>query len=74
MTSAPAVRVGKKSTRAVASTTGPSRQRLDELREVRASGDPHRLLYYLNEGLHGNMGGMGSSRMYRKTKFGTEDS
>ena len=35
------------------------RRRFDELLDVRASGDAHRLLYYLNEGLHGNMGGMG---------------
>ena len=49
------------------------RRRLDEIREVRASGDPHRLLYYLNEGIHGNMGGMGSTRLYRQAKFGTKD-
>jgi TAG lipase / steryl ester hydrolase / phospholipase A2 / LPA acyltransferase len=49
------------------------RRRLDEIRRVRASGDPHRLLYYLNEGIHGNMGGMGSARMYRKARFGTKD-
>ncbi len=48
------------------------RRRLDELREVRAADDPHRLLYYLNEGIHGNMGGMGSSKLYRKAKFGTK--
>lgn len=48
------------------------RKRLDELREIRAAGDPHRLLYYLNEGVHGNMGGMGSGRLYRKAKFGTK--
>lgn len=49
------------------------RRRLDEIREVRASGDPHRLLYYLNEGIHGNMGGMGSARLYRRARFGTKD-
>lgn len=49
------------------------RRRLEELRAVRASGDPHRLLYYLNEGIHGNMGGMGSGRLYRRARFGTKD-
>jgi NTE family protein len=48
-------------------------RRLTEVKEVRASGDPHRLLYYLNEGIHGNMGGMGSSSLYRKARFGTKD-
>lgn len=49
------------------------RRRLEEIRQVRASEDPHRILYYLNEGIHGNMGGMGSTRLYRKAKFGTKD-
>jgi TAG lipase / steryl ester hydrolase / phospholipase A2 / LPA acyltransferase len=49
------------------------RRRLDEIRRVRASGDLHRILYYLNEGIHGNMGGMGSSKLYRRAKFGTKD-
>lgn len=49
------------------------RRRLDELRALRATGDAHQLLYYLNEGIHGNMGGMGSGRLYRKAKFGTKD-
>lgn len=47
--------------------------RLDEIRLVRASGDPHRVLFYLNEGIHGNAGGMGSSSLYRKAVFGTKD-
>ena len=49
------------------------RRRRDELVELRAAGDPRRLLYYLNEGLHGNMGGMGSSQLYRHAEFGTKD-
>lgn len=49
------------------------RARLDELREVRASGDPYRLRFYLNEGVHGNSGGMGSSSLYRRAHFGTKD-
>ncbi len=49
------------------------RRRLENIRQIRASGDPHQLLYYLNQGIHGNMGGMGSSKLYRKAKFGTKD-
>jgi TAG lipase / steryl ester hydrolase / phospholipase A2 / LPA acyltransferase len=49
------------------------RRRLEEVRKVRASGDPHQILYYLNEGIHGNMGGMGSTKLYRKARFGTKD-
>ena len=49
------------------------RRRYEELIEVRASGDAHRLLYYLNEGLHGNMGGMGSPALYAHARFGTKD-
>ena len=49
------------------------RRRFDELREIRASGDPHRLLFYLHEGIHGNMAGMGSASLYgRRSKFGTK--
>ncbi len=49
------------------------RRRLDELRRLRSANDPHPLLYYLNEGIHGNMGGMGSGRLYRRARFGTKD-
>jgi TAG lipase / steryl ester hydrolase / phospholipase A2 / LPA acyltransferase len=49
------------------------RRRLEELREVRASGDPTRLLFYLSEGIHGNTGGMGASSLYRRARFGTKD-
>jgi TAG lipase/steryl ester hydrolase/phospholipase A2/LPA acyltransferase len=49
------------------------RYRLDEIRDVKASGDPHQMLYYLNEGIHGNMGGMGSVNLYKRAKFGTKD-
>lgn len=48
------------------------RRRYEELVEVRASGDAQRLLYYLNEGLHGNMGGMGSPALYARARFGTK--
>ncbi len=49
------------------------RRRYEELVEVRASGDAQRLLFYLNEGLHGNMGGMGSPALYARARFGTKE-
>lgn len=49
------------------------RRRIEELREVRASRDPHRLLFYLNEGIHGNAGNMGTSALYRRARYGTKD-
>ena len=48
------------------------RRRLEELREIRASQDPNRLLFYLHEGMHGNMAGMGSPRLYRRSLIGTK--
>ncbi len=51
---------------------GVIRLRYDELVAIRRSGDAHRLLFYLNEGLHGNMGGMGSSALYAHARFGTK--
>ena len=40
---------------------------------MRSSGDTHRLLFYLHEGFHGNMAGMGSPALYNRTEFGTKD-
>ena len=48
------------------------RYRYDELVNIRRSGDPTSLLYYLNEGLHGNMGGIGSPLLYKKALSGTK--
>ena len=48
------------------------RHRLERLRGMRASGDNQGLLFALNEGIHGNMGGMGSSSLYKKARFGTK--
>ena len=48
------------------------RQRLDSLRLLRANHDDHGLLFSLNEGIHGNMGGMGRDSLYNKAKFGTK--
>ncbi len=49
------------------------RSRLDHLRRLRKMGDNSALLFTLNEGIHGNLGGMGSSALYGKTRFGTKD-
>lgn len=48
------------------------RLRLDRIRSLRARHDYQGLLFTLNEGIHGNMGGMGRSSLYRKANFGTK--
>lgn len=48
------------------------RLRLDRLRNLRARRDWQGLLFALNEGIHGNMGGMGKGVLYRKAKTGTK--
>jgi len=48
------------------------RSRLDQLREFREQHDNRGLLFSLNEGIHGNLGGMGRSVLYEKTRFGTK--
>ena len=48
------------------------RARLDHLRKLRARGDDRGLLFALNEGIHGNIDGIGSSALYGKAKFGTK--
>ena len=48
------------------------RYRLDRLRKYRKQKDWPGLLYALNEGIHGNMGGMGKSVLYRQAKSGTK--
>lgn len=49
------------------------RSRLEKLKNLRANGDDQGLLFALNEGIHGNMGGMGSNGLYQKSKFGTKN-
>jgi len=49
------------------------RRRLEEVRAVRKSEDAHRLLFCLNEGIHGNMSGMGNPALYNRSRFGTKD-
>lgn len=48
-------------------------RRLDILQIMRRANDNHGMLFTLNEGIHGNLGGMGSSSLYSKAKFGTKD-
>jgi len=67
---------GKKRWRDVDQTTQYDyvqiRLRLDKLRSLRARHDYHGLLFALNEGIHGNMGGMGRNSLYVQAKFGTK--
>ena len=49
------------------------RLRLDKLRSLRARHDYSGLLFTLNEGIHGNMGGMGRHSLYSHAKFGTKN-
>ena len=67
---------GKKRWRDVDQTTEYDyvqiRLRLDKLRSLRARHDYHGLLFSLNEGIHGNMGGMGRSALYQHANFGTK--
>ncbi|MBL4609593.1 DUF3336 domain-containing protein [Halopseudomonas sp.] len=49
------------------------RQRLNRLRELRKQGEYHDLLFDLNEGIHGNIGGIGKPSMYNKAKLGTKN-
>lgn len=48
------------------------KRRLDALETMRMSNDNHGMLFTLNEGIHGNLGGMGKSTLYKKAKFGTK--
>ena len=48
------------------------RLRLDRLKALRKRKDFQGLLFSLNEGIHGNMGGMGQSVLYRMAKCGTK--
>lgn len=48
------------------------RERLDRLRLLRATGDDLGLVFALDEGVHGNLGGMGKPVLYSKAQFGTK--
>lgn len=49
------------------------RSRLDNLRNIRRHGDDHELIFTLNEGIHGNMGGMGNGALFEETLIGTKN-
>lgn len=48
------------------------RRRLDRLSFLRSENDDAGLLFALNEGIHGNIDGMGHDRLHQKAKFGTK--
>ena len=48
------------------------RTRLDRLTAMSDTGDVRGMLFALNEGIHGNMDGMGNERLYLKARFGTK--
>lgn len=48
------------------------RSRLNSLRDLKVREDYTGLLFALNEGIHGNQGGMGQAALYEKAKFGTK--
>jgi len=48
------------------------RRRLRRLRRLKKNKDYAAVLFALNEGLHGNIDGMGSSALYGKSKFSTK--
>ena len=48
------------------------RHRLDGLRSLRARHDYPGLLFTLNEGIHGNVGGMGRPELYQRAMVGTK--
>ncbi|WP_295684302.1 DUF3336 domain-containing protein, partial [uncultured Nevskia sp.] len=48
------------------------RARLDQLVALRAAGDSHGLVFAIEEGVHGNLGGMGKPVLHTKAYFGTK--
>lgn len=48
------------------------RYRLDVLQDLRGRKKYQKLLFALNEGIHGNFGGMGKPSLYNKAKLGTK--
>lgn len=47
-------------------------RRLNRLKALRQAGKDRGLMHALNEGIHGNMDGIGNSRLYNTAKFGTK--
>lgn len=48
------------------------RRRLERLSDLIQRGESRDILFELNEGIHGNMDGMGNPRLYRMARFGTK--
>ncbi len=48
------------------------KKRYKALQLTISEGDLEEVLFALNEGIHGNMGGMGSTALYRQSKLGTK--
>ena len=48
------------------------RERLEQLQTLRERNDSRGLIFALDEGVHGNLGGMGRSVLYSKALFGTK--
>ena len=48
------------------------RRQLHQLRKLRRRGDSQSLVYVLEEGVHGNVGGIGKPILYSKACFGTK--
>ena len=48
------------------------RKRLSRLQRLRRKGDDKGLLFALNEGIHGNMAGMGQAQLYQRARCGTK--
>lgn len=46
--------------------------KLERLRALRAAGDHRGLVYEIEEGVHGNIGGMGKAALHNKARFGTK--
>lgn len=49
------------------------RRRLNKLKSLRKRKDDQGLLFVLNEGIHGNMGGMGNPLLHAKARTGTKN-
>ncbi|UAW99056.1 DUF3336 domain-containing protein [Halopseudomonas nanhaiensis] len=49
------------------------RERLDIIRDLRFRREYQKLLFTLNEGIHGNLGGMGKPSLYNKARLGTKN-
>ena len=49
------------------------RLRYNELRTARERGDVNQLIFFFNEGLHGNLGGIANSLLYQQSFFGTKN-